>query len=415
MYLLLLVMPFWLALPLVLGASLGVIYWRWRDEIPLMVGAMLTALAVFILVFLVPISVPDLEPLPIDPIDATLSEGEEMVYFHISPTERTSKAPILFVHGGPGGATTPPAVKFLQDLANQTGRDVYTYDHYAGGRSSFEDPNRSLLTIEDEVRRLDEIVDLVSGEAIGADRPTVIGHSYAGALIGRHIAAHPGTFDKYVSLDTSPLYSLSGGNLKDTDLLNPDLEPLLDAGTSSSPNGGGVLTTTNGVFANLSLREIARGTYLIGPTILGGDGYKPPKFGNSTEAGYFLETFFAAISQAARFGDTDKLSYGAVGIIAQDVNASLTDSPDYAQDLLSVETPSVLSVHPQYGDIKWAFHKDYESFFPRIQYLPIPEGTHTNIYGDDEPPARQTLEAVVSFLRNEPINGTHTGTEDPFS
>lgn len=406
-------LPFWLAFITLIAVTVGSIYWIWRKDQTFSIISIVVTLGIFISVFLVPLSVPNLEPLSVTPEQIILSKGEEMALFHVAPNEKVSEIPIVFVHGGPGGPTTEAPLKLMKDLANDLGRDVYTYDHYSAGRSSFDNADMALINIDEEARRLNEIINRVGTQADGTVQATIFGHSYAGALIGRYLAWYPGSIDKFVALDTSPLYSLGTGNLKDRPIYDSELESILLESKAKEDeevaniNVRGVL---GAVFQHLSLHEITRGAFLLGPSFFEGI-----TFGSNPEASYMLEkAFFNVISGYGRYGEVPEFSFQGVSFAAQGVNASILESDDYSATLMAVETPSVLMVHPEKGDVPWAIHKDYENFFSSVDFVLIDEGTHSSIYGDDLPPAQQTYQYILSFLRNEPIEDVYTGFEDPY-
>ena len=414
MFVLMMNLPFWLAFIILVGTTLSVIYLLWRNKDRTFTNiAMLVTLGIFIIVFLVPLSPPDLSPLSVAPEQITLSKGEKIAIFHIAPTEKVSDVPILFVHGGPGGPTTEAPLKLMTDLANDLGRDVYTYDHYSAGRSSFDSADQALINIKEEARRLDEIVNLVGKQADGTVQATIFGHSYAGALIGRYLAWYPGAIDKFVALDTSPLYSLGTGNLKDSPLYNSELESILEENKAKASEEVGnisILGMIGAIFQNLSLHEIVRGIFLLGPSFSQGES-----FGANSEASYMLEKgFFNVISGYGRYGEVPEFHFQGISFAAQGVNGSIAVSADYSAELIAAETPPVLLVHPEKGDVHWAYHKDYESFYPSVDIVLIDGGTHSNIYGDDEQPARQTYEYILAFLRDEPISAVYSGVDDPY-
>lgn len=413
MFVLMMFLPFWLSLIILVVVTLGSIYLLWRKDQTFSTIAILATLSIFIVVFLVPLSVPELTPVSVTPEQITLSKGEEIALFHVAPEEKLSDIPILFVHGGPGGPTTEAPLKLMKDLARDLGRDVYTYDHYSAGRSSFDSADRSLINVDEEARRLNEIVELVGRQADGTVKATIFGHSYAGALIGRYLAWYPGAIDKFVALDTSPLYSLGTGNLKDSSLYNSELESILqeaEAKEDAEVGSISIIGMIGAILRNLSLHEIVRGVFLLGPSFTQGES-----FGANSEASYMLEKgFFNVISGYGRYGVVPEFAFQGVSFEAQAVNASIAESADYSAELISAETPLVLMVHPEKGDVPWAIHKDYESFYPSVTFVLIDGGTHSSIYGDDEPPAKETYEYILAFLRDEPIEDAYTGIEDPF-
>lgn len=363
-------------------------------------AAVVTFLIPTIAVVVVPINVPAITTVrPYETI--TLSKGEKMALYHFSPpTGRKADAtPVLFVNGGPGGPIATSTASFLEAIAEK-GFEVYTFDHYSSGHSSLTTYDPDLLTIDDEVRRVHEIMTRIG-------TPTaVIGHSYAGALLSRATGRYPQDIASLVLIDTSPLYDLGTGNVRGAPTKDPELAKLLaddegeptDDGSSSRPR----------YIESLSWRENARG-YLM-ETRAGDDGI--PTFGSNDEWSYYLETQYRALLGGAESEE----SHTFIGLsrVAQLVNTDMERSPDFADALIAANTPPVLVVHPQNGVVPWPIHKDYENFFDSVQFLPVPDATH-DVW--DTPAANELLVRVIpQFLQGKAdLSDFYTARTDPFT
>lgn len=103
------------------------------------------------------------------------------------------KPTLICMHGGPGfdHAAFKPAFSQLADLAQ-----IVYYDHRGHGRS---DPRPSsewtLDTWADDIVRL--------CDALGIERPIVLGQSFGGFVAQRYIARHPGHASKVILSSTS--------------------------------------------------------------------------------------------------------------------------------------------------------------------------------------------------------------------
>lgn len=327
-----------------------------------------------------------------------LSEGEKIALYHFAPPGTSvSDTPILFVNGGPGGPLSSSVAKFLSQLAAM-GFDVYTFDHYTSGYSQLLGYNLSLLTIADEVRRVHEIMN-----HLGTPKTFVLGHSYAGALLGRVAAQYPTQIAKLVFLDTSPLYDLGSGNLKSQVTQDPQLAELLKA-DEDSPEPGNTIPFV----ANLSLRENVRGLLML----LMNDVDGKPAFGNNKEWGFYLEA--ALVAQLGKKTITNSpRRFSGISGVAQLVNEDIARQPDYADALIKANTPPVLLVHPENGVVPWPIHKDYENFFDSVIFLPVPDAEH----GVWEKPqnARLLKKSIHDFLLGKTDSTRfYQGRTDPF-
>jgi pimeloyl-ACP methyl ester carboxylesterase len=109
------------------------------------------------------------------------------------PTLR-EKPTVLLLHGGPGfdHSAFRPRFPCLADIAHL----VYV-DHRGHGRSDRRPPAEwTLDTFADDVVRL--------CDALGIDKPIVLGQSFGGFVAQRYLARHPGHPSKVILSSTSP-------------------------------------------------------------------------------------------------------------------------------------------------------------------------------------------------------------------
>ena len=110
-----------------------------------------------------------------------------------------AKPTLLLLHGGPGydHSGFKPAFSQLADIAQ-----IVYYDHRGHGRSSRCPPSQwTLDTWADDVVRL--------CDALGIDKPIVLGQSFGGFVAQRYIARHPGHAAKVILSSTSPHLGLA--------------------------------------------------------------------------------------------------------------------------------------------------------------------------------------------------------------
>ena len=103
-------------------------------------------------------------------------------------------APIVFLHGGPGGYVHSSIVRTLAPLARR-GHDLYFYDQVGSGLSD-RLPRPRDYSFLGHVADLDEIVTRRIAPAGG--RVILIGHSYGGFVAAGYLALHPDRVERLV-------------------------------------------------------------------------------------------------------------------------------------------------------------------------------------------------------------------------
>ena len=108
------------------------------------------------------------------------------------------KPTLLLLHGGPGfdHSSFKPSFSALSDIAQ-----LVFYDHRGHGRSDRRPAAEWTLD-----RFADDVVRLC--DALGIERPIVLGQSFGGFVAQRYIARHPGHPSKVVLSSTSPRLNL---------------------------------------------------------------------------------------------------------------------------------------------------------------------------------------------------------------
>lgn len=163
----------------------------------------------FVLTTLVPMRDLRMTPAPVDgQAFWDLPTGSRIAYVHLAAVRGPGdRAPVVFVHGGPGVADMRGDAAYFGQLT-QDGFDVYVYDSLGTGRSS-RLANPRGYTLERDVADLAAI-----REQIGAERIVLIGHSYGAVVAGAFLARQPGSVERVVFSSPGGLYSLAegGGN-----------------------------------------------------------------------------------------------------------------------------------------------------------------------------------------------------------
>lgn len=101
------------------------------------------------------------------------------------------RAPVIFLHGGPGGYVHSAVIRVLAPLTAD-GRDLYFYDQSGTGLSDRRARPKD-TTIASHLADLETI-----RRRIGAEKVVLVGHSFGGMLAALYAAEHPDRIDRLV-------------------------------------------------------------------------------------------------------------------------------------------------------------------------------------------------------------------------
>ncbi|MBX7222328.1 MAG: alpha/beta hydrolase [Blastocatellia bacterium] len=138
-------------------------------------------------------------PVTVEPIKPSLDtaywqmKGGYRIAYHKVPTVHPpTKAPVIYLHGGPGGYIHSSVVKTLAPVA-ETGRELFFYDQSGCGLSDRRARPKD-TTFSSHLTDLHEIVT----EHLRVPKVVVIGHSYGGKLASVFAAQHPELIERLV-------------------------------------------------------------------------------------------------------------------------------------------------------------------------------------------------------------------------
>ena len=144
-----------------------------------------------------------------------LETGSRIAYLKFPAENKTQKEPVIFLHGGPGGAVVSfrPITEVISALSKD-GYDVYFYDQIGGGLSG------RLKNIRDyHLSR--HVADLAQiRKKIKAEKMILVGESNGGVLAAHYAALYPENVKRFVLISPGELLSQewddeSTGHIKD--------------------------------------------------------------------------------------------------------------------------------------------------------------------------------------------------------
>lgn len=142
-----------------------------------------------------------------------LTTGSSIGYKYIpSSTTKSYTYPIIYLHGGPGGAISKRVIDDLKPLSG-AGFDLYFYDQVGSGASS-RLSNISEYSIQRHVDDLHEIIKLINSEKV-----ILIGQSWGSVLAAAYLAQHSEKIYKVIFTSPGPIYPI---NTTEVNKLAPD-------------------------------------------------------------------------------------------------------------------------------------------------------------------------------------------------
>jgi proline iminopeptidase len=129
-----------------------------------------------------------------------LDSGSRIAYQRFPAVEKRYREPVIFLHGGPGGAVVSfqPITDVISSLSGD-GYDVYLYDQIGGGLSG-RLRNIKGYTLSRQIADLENI-----RQKIGTEKMILIGESFGGMLAAHYVAHYPENIEKIVLISPGGL------------------------------------------------------------------------------------------------------------------------------------------------------------------------------------------------------------------
>ena len=299
-----------------------------------------------------------------------LPTGSRIAYTLVAAQGPKKPAPIIYLHGGPGGPIYDRNIKSLAPLALE-GYDVYLYDQIGGGFSNRLERIEA-YTADRHKRDLEAII-----QKIGAKKVILLGQSWGGILATLFAADHPELLEKLIFTCPGPILPVRN------ELKTQTAPDSLQLREPSFSNAQGNLETRN-------LRTRAM-SYLA--TSFG------VKLASDQEADAFY-TYQGSKTNKSVVCDTTKFprSTGGGGFYASVCTVqSFQDIPDPRTKLKAVRCP-VLVMKGQCDNQKWGFTNEYLDVFPNTYMIIIPNAGHAIAFEQPE----LYFQTILDFLMDKP-------------
>jgi proline iminopeptidase len=295
-----------------------------------------------------------------------LSTGSKIGYFKVKHTGTAEKTPILYVHGGPGGAVRDALIEALRPFAAR-GHDLYFYDQIGSGHSA-RLSDISEYTVERHSADLQAII-----EQIGASKIILVGHSWGCMLLVNWLQNYStDPVEKVIFEVPGPILPVNP-NLKSR---MPD--PRLGLTNPHFANSDATVQTEN--FRTCAVRTAA--TWGI-------------KLATDREMDAYATHLNQAWSRSTTCGSKRRIPPTAgTGYYAHYATVkSFNSVPDRRAALSSLDFP-VLVIKAQCDNQPWGFTSEYLDFFNNAELKVLEKSGHD--IATENPYAY--LQAILDFL-----------------
>jgi proline iminopeptidase len=278
-----------------------------------------------------------------------LSTGSSIGYTYISSTSKETQAyPIIYLHGGPGGAISKRVIDDLKPLSNE-GFDLYFYDQVGSGASS-RLSDISQYTVQRHVDELNEIITKIkSGKVI------LIGQSWGSVLAAAYLSKYPERIDKIIFTSPGPIYPV---NNKAINIPAPDSFRLRGP-----------------LYTNKAANESSTNIRIKAITFFASRfGEKIASDKEVDEYAYFLDS--KAYKSALCDTSVNLANRGSSGFFASIMTYnSVLQLKDFREKIKGINM-RVLILKGQCDNQPWAATREYLSLFPNHKFVLIPNAGH---------------------------------------
>lgn len=278
-----------------------------------------------------------------------LSTGSTIGYTYISATSKeTGDYPIIYLHGGPGGAISQRVIEDLRPLS-EAGFDLYFYDQVGSGASSRLN-DISEYTVQRQVDDLNEIITKInSGKVI------LIGQSWGSILAAAYLSKHPERIHKIIFTSPGPIYPINKAAIN---------IPAPDSFRLRAP-----------LYTNKAATESSTNIRIKAITFFATRFGK--KIGSDEEVDEYADFLDSKAYKSALCDTSVNLANrGSNGFFASIMTyKSVLGLKDFREKIKGINMP-VLILKGQCDNQPWGATNEYLSLFPNHKFVLIPNAGH---------------------------------------
>lgn len=296
-----------------------------------------------------------------------MPEGGRIGYVKIARNSDVPKSPIVYIHGGPGGAVRDAQIAALMPLASQ-GHDLYFYDQIGSGHS---DRLQEVNGYSIARHRADLHAVL---ERIGAPKVILIGHSWGAVLAANYLQNYPtDQIEKVIFEVPGPILPIDASRRDE----QPDPRLGLEAPKYTNKEA-------NLRAGTWRARFVKAGAYILGL-----------KLASDHEMDQFMARLDRELYQATTCKPlSNELPKMGPGYYAHVMTVrSFEGVPDLREELSRVELP-VLVLKAQYDNQPWGYAAEYLSLFKNSTLALVSQSGHD--MATDQPASY--LDCIARFL-----------------
>lgn len=278
-----------------------------------------------------------------------LPSGSKIGYTYISSSSKEKQPfPIIYLHGGPGGAISKRIIEDLKPLS-ANGFDLYFYDQVGSG-ASIRLSNISEYTVQRQIDDLNEIITKINSKKV-----ILIGQSWGSVLAAAFLSKYPERIDKVIFTSPGPIYPIN------FDLLNIPAPDSLKLRAPLYTN-----KIANESSTNIRIKVI---TFLA--THFG------KKMASDKEVDEYANFLDARASKSVLCDTSINLvNRGTSGFYASIMTyKSILELKDFREKIKGINMP-VLILKGQCDNQPWGATSEYLSLFPNHKFVLIPNAGH---------------------------------------
>lgn len=279
-----------------------------------------------------------------------LPTGSHLAYVHVARTTEFAKAPVVYVHGGPGGAFRAEHISALEPLA-KLGHDLYFYDQIGSGQSG-RLHDVAGYSVERHCADLRAVI-----EQIGAAKVILIGHSWGAVLVANYLQTYSDDrIEKVVFEVPGPILPINEA-MKDLPA-DPQLGLIAPAFSN---------TQSNSEAGNVRVAWVKAAAILFGI-----------KWASDEEMDSYMELWDQSLSRSTVcFADAKLPESAGAGYYAHIMTVrSFKNVQDQREALFNVRVP-VLVLKAQCDNQPWGYSAEYLDMFANSELGIVEQSGHS--------------------------------------